>query len=250
MTHACRVCKSTHIVKNGTNRCGKAQYHCKDCGTYRVLTPKQAYSESEQCIILRACLERCSLRGVARIFAVARQTIARWLKAHVQKLPDVKETLLPAAADDVLELDEIWSVVQKKAQKRWVWTAMCRRSRQIVAFVTGDPAKRPAFVSGRRFRRATNTVTPSVIFGKPTNTFSQLKPIGVLGRKLGTSPLVAFRYAQRWRSWTDGFCYSGLGCPGQHLLHGPQIAVKLLSLRRRQRRGIKRRTRNEGARIA
>jgi transposase-like protein len=75
MTHACRVCKSTHIVKNGTNRGGNAQYHCKDCGTYRVLTPKQAYSESEQHTVLRACLERCSLRGVARIFAMARQTV-------------------------------------------------------------------------------------------------------------------------------------------------------------------------------
>ncbi len=105
MTHTCRVCKSTDIVKNGTNRCGNAQYHCKDCGTYCVLTPKQVYSESEQGTVLRACLERCSLHGVARIFAVARQTVAHWLKAHIQKLPDVKETLVPAIPDDVLELD-------------------------------------------------------------------------------------------------------------------------------------------------
>jgi insertion element IS1 protein InsB len=148
MTHACRVCKSTHIVKNGTHRCGNAQYHCKDCGTYRVLTPKQAYSESEQHTVLRACLERCSLRGVSRIFAVARQTVARWFKAHVQKLPDVKETLLPATSGDVLEWDEIWSFVQKKEQKRWVWTAMCRRTRQSVAFVIGDrePCDLPSFL--------------------------------------------------------------------------------------------------------
>jgi insertion element IS1 protein InsB len=105
MTHVCRVCERTQIVNNGTNRCGNAQSHCKDCGTYRVLTPKQAYAETEQRTVLRACLERCSLRGVARIFAIARQTVALGLKAHVQKLPDVKETLLPATPDDVLELD-------------------------------------------------------------------------------------------------------------------------------------------------
>lgn len=105
LTHVCRVCESTLIVKNGTNRCGNAQYHCKDCGTYRVLKPKQAYAETEHHTVLRACLERCSLRGVARIFAMARQTVARWLKAHVQNLPAVKETLLPATPDDVLELD-------------------------------------------------------------------------------------------------------------------------------------------------
>src|ERR1700686_98355 len=35
----------------------------------------------------------------------------------------------------------IWSFVQKKEQTRWVWTAMCRRTRQIVAFVIGDRSK-------------------------------------------------------------------------------------------------------------
>jgi len=78
---------------------------------------------------------------VARIFAVPRQTIAGWLKAHVENLPDVKETLLPAIPDDVLELDEIWSFVSKKDQARWLWTAMCRRTRQIVAFAIGDRSK-------------------------------------------------------------------------------------------------------------
>ncbi|MGC9398945.1 MAG: hypothetical protein ACP5HM_07395, partial [Anaerolineae bacterium] len=24
------------MVKNGTNKCGNPQYHCKDCGVYRV----------------------------------------------------------------------------------------------------------------------------------------------------------------------------------------------------------------------
>jgi transposase-like protein len=94
MTHVCRGCESTQIVTNGTNRCGNAQSHCKDCGTDRVLTPKQASSETEQRTVLRACLERWSLRGVARIFAMARPTVALWLKAHVQNWPDVKETHL------------------------------------------------------------------------------------------------------------------------------------------------------------
>src|SRR5437879_5550624 len=141
ITDTCRVCKSTHIVRNGTNRYGKAQYHCKDCGVYRVLNPKLTSSETEQQTVLRACLERSSLRGVERIFDIARQTVAQWIKAHVQKLPDLKERLVPAESGDVLELDEIWSFVFKKAHTRWLWTAMCRRTRQIVAFVIGDRSK-------------------------------------------------------------------------------------------------------------
>lgn len=48
---------------------------------------------------------------------------------------------MPAKPDDVLELDEMWSFVFKKLEKRWLWTAICRRTRQIVAFVIGDRSK-------------------------------------------------------------------------------------------------------------
>jgi IS1 family transposase len=46
--------------------------------------------------------------------------------------------LLPAQATDKLELDEMWSFVFKKSKKRWLWTALCRRTRQIVAHMIGD----------------------------------------------------------------------------------------------------------------
>ena len=40
--------------------------------------------------------------------------------------------------DDILELDEMWSFVYEKKNKQWLWIALCRRTRQIVAFVIGD----------------------------------------------------------------------------------------------------------------
>jgi insertion element IS1 protein InsB len=139
--YTCHACGSANIVRNGTNRCGNAHYHCKDCGSYRVLKPKQAYSEAEKATALRAGLERCSLRGVERIFDIARQRVTRWIATHVQKLPEVKDLNMPASVDDVLELDEIWSFVLKKDRTRWLWAALCRRTRQIVAFVIGDRSK-------------------------------------------------------------------------------------------------------------
>lgn len=38
----------------------------------------------------------------------------------------------------MLELDELWSFVGCKAQVRWLWIALCRRTRQVVACVLGD----------------------------------------------------------------------------------------------------------------
>jgi insertion element IS1 protein InsB len=80
--------------------------------------------------------------GLGRIFGVARQTVLRWLKERVQGLPDLKDTLLPPQGGDVLELDELWSFVCKKDAKRWLWIALCRRTRQIVAFVIGDRSEK------------------------------------------------------------------------------------------------------------
>lgn len=45
---------------------------------------------------------------------------------------------MPAQTDDVLELDEMWSFVRFRKNKRWVWLAQCRRTRQIVAYAVGD----------------------------------------------------------------------------------------------------------------
>jgi transposase-like protein len=47
VTYRCRVCGSTNIIKNGTNRLKQQQYYCKDCGTYRVLVSKREAKKRE-----------------------------------------------------------------------------------------------------------------------------------------------------------------------------------------------------------
>ncbi len=49
-------------------------------------------------------------------------------------------TLMAAEWDDVLDLDELWSFVGKKEQQRWLWLALCRRMRQVVAYWVGASA--------------------------------------------------------------------------------------------------------------
>jgi len=133
----CRSCGSANIIRNGTNKCGNPQYHCKDCGVYRVLDPKQRHSEETREQVLRAARERVSLRGIERIFKVCRQTVAKWIKAYLKQLPVIADTLLLYEVGDVLEIDELWSFVGEKDHKRWIWLALCRRTRQIVAFYIG-----------------------------------------------------------------------------------------------------------------
>jgi insertion element IS1 protein InsB len=66
-------------------------------------------------------------------------------------LPKLNTTLKPPPPQDrVLELDELWSFVYAKANKVWVWIALCAVTKQIVAFVTGDRSQ----VTCRRLWRA------------------------------------------------------------------------------------------------
>ena len=138
ITYHCPRCGSVNLVKNGHNKASSQQAHCNDCGAYFVLEPKQTIGATPRQLLLKTALERCSLRGLERIFGVTRQTIAKWIEAVVRSLPPFRQTILPAKPDDVLELDEAWSFVGNKDQQRWLWTVMCRRTRQIIAFVIGD----------------------------------------------------------------------------------------------------------------
>ncbi len=57
-------------------------------------------------------------------------------------MPPLEETLIVPDAEDpnasILEMDELWSFVLKKARKRWIWIALCRQTRQVVAYFIGD----------------------------------------------------------------------------------------------------------------
>jgi len=54
-------------------------------------------------------------------------------------LPALEDTLvIPENPKSVvLELDELWSFVRSKDRKRWIWLALCRQTRQVVACVIG-----------------------------------------------------------------------------------------------------------------
>lgn len=77
-------------------------------------------------------------------------------------LPALEDTLLPSQKGDVLELDELWSYAKAKWQTCWLWVALCRRTRQIVAYTLGDRSETSArflreALPGAYARRATRS---------------------------------------------------------------------------------------------
>jgi transposase-like protein len=171
----CPNCESLDIIRNGSDYKGDQKYHCHHCGGYGTLNPKARYSQVEKAQVLKAYQERASMRGIRRIFGVVPQTLLRWIKAALETLPSLIQTLTPAHFDDGLELDELWSFVLKKSNKRWIWMALCRRTRQVVAYYVGDRRKRVVANCGSASQRPTRAVAAIVISGQPIKRFGPKK---------------------------------------------------------------------------
>jgi transposase-like protein len=109
-TLRCPYCDSPDVIRHGRTEAQKQRYRCRACGRTFVENPEPpGYSEARKREILAAYRERGSLRALTRIFGVSRTAVSTWLKEEAEALSPLEETLHPARADDVLELDELWS---------------------------------------------------------------------------------------------------------------------------------------------
>jgi IS1 family transposase/transposase-like protein len=154
ITHRCPRCGSDDLVKNGHDYKGAQKYACKQCGRYGTVQAQHGYSEQRRAQVQRAVLERVSLRGLERMLGISRRTVAEWIETWAGALPPLEDTLAEARLDDVLELDEVWSFVLKKDHQRWIWVALCRRTRQIVAYFIGDRTETSCLQLWRRIPAA------------------------------------------------------------------------------------------------
>ncbi len=133
----CLYCRSRNVVKNGSNGVSTSKSLCKDCGRQFVEKPKHRRISGEQKrLIDKLLLERIPLAGIARVSGL-------WLQNYVnekyENVPrEVKVMVKPSALNLAIECDEVWSFLQKKEDKQWVWLAIDRGTREIVGVHVGD----------------------------------------------------------------------------------------------------------------
>ena len=134
----CPNCSSENIVKNGFTKTGNQRVLCHDCSKSRVLHRKFDQEFDVQSI-RRSFLERMSLCGVCRVFLISYYRVYKELNLYFLLLPNFKTQVAEKQqVGDALEFDELCGFCQKKKNKQWVWAALSRNTRQIVAYVIGD----------------------------------------------------------------------------------------------------------------
>ena len=130
----CPVCSSLNIQKNGINKQGKQRYRCKACGRQFII--KYIYRACLRYIrelIVPMCLNGSGIRDISRVLRISATTVMKVIRRQSRNLPNLK--MPPRVAD--VEIDEMWSFVEKKKKQCWLWLAYAPKYRQIIAFSLG-----------------------------------------------------------------------------------------------------------------
>jgi IS1 family transposase/transposase-like protein len=141
----CPDCGSNHIVKNGRIHNKKPKYKCQSCGRQFVENPtNKVISSQTKDLIDRLLLEKISLAGIARTTDVSQ----KWLQDYVNnKYSSIERIVKVKPKKKVrlnVECDELWSFVDCRQNKQWVWLAMDTETREIIGVYIGDRSEEGA----------------------------------------------------------------------------------------------------------
>src|SRR5438552_16319148 len=123
----CPTCGANRSKKNGHTRHGKQNHQCKACERQLSATADDYLIADERRTRVEHLLrERISLRGICRAVGVSLTWLLHFMVECFTACPDDLHVQLPTCPTAVVlsrleaEADEMWSFVQKKANKQWI----------------------------------------------------------------------------------------------------------------------------------
>lgn len=106
----------------------------------------------------------------------------------------------------ILELGQVFGYAGKRRNKVWAWTALCRRTQQIVTFVNGGRSEQTCRTLWDRIPVTTALVGRPATFGVPMATFFPVAATKVSARSPARPPT--------WIAGTTPFQRMALGMTG------------------------------------
>ena len=114
-----------HPTKSGRIR----KYICTSCRTIFCERTNTVFydlrtEEDTVLLALKMLLNGMSLRSIARILEISLDTVRRWLSRAANQSEEVNEVLLRELDISKVELDELWTIVEKKLHRGAITTKM------------------------------------------------------------------------------------------------------------------------------
>jgi len=129
-------------MKNGTTRRGKQNYKCRDCGRQFVENPQWKRREPDSTTMIdRLLLEKIPLTGIARVLKLSESWLQQYVNRCYEVVPRQVQVVPKRRGALTVQMDELWSFVDDKGNKQWVWLALDVVTREIVGCHIGDRSK-------------------------------------------------------------------------------------------------------------
>jgi insertion element IS1 protein InsB len=148
MREACPECSSQLFKNNGHLHNGKQHHHCKACGRHFIVdATKRVIEAAQRTLVERLLCETTSLHGICRALGISIRWLMDFMVARLAAVPPHLHLRPVAASREVLrgclevEADELGSFVQQKATPPWLWLALDKPTRQLIAFQVGDRSR-------------------------------------------------------------------------------------------------------------
>lgn len=146
-------------MKNGTTRRGKQNYKCRDCGRQFVENPQwRPIPPDSKAMIDRLLLERVPLSGIARVMQVSEDWLQGYVNRCYETVPHKVQVQPKNKVRLEVQMDELWSFVDDKGNKQWVWLAIDVATREIVGCYIGDRSRNCAVALWESMRLSVSTV--------------------------------------------------------------------------------------------
>jgi insertion element IS1 protein InsB len=126
-------------MKNGHTRRGKQSYKCRDCGRQFVENPQWKPRQKDSTVMIdRLLLEKIPLAGIARVLKLSESWLQGYVNQCYKAVPRQVQVTPKAKGALKVQMDELWSFVDDKGNKQWVWLALDVITREIVGCYIGD----------------------------------------------------------------------------------------------------------------
>ena len=141
----CPTCGSHDISKNGTTRRGKQNYKCRDCNRQFVEDPQwKPKDKNEQSLVDLLLLEKIPLAGIARATGVSESWLQGYVNVCYEWVPKSAVVMPKVKGKLTVQMDELWSFVDNKGNKQWVWLAIDADTREVIGCYIGDRSRASA----------------------------------------------------------------------------------------------------------
>ena len=88
--------------------------------------------------LINFCSKKIPLAGIARVCEVSESWLQNYVTADMKRFPGKSVSLPNPKGPLRIQCDEMWSFVNDKGNKQWIWLAQDVRTREIVGVHVGD----------------------------------------------------------------------------------------------------------------